>query len=252
MQGAAVEIVSRQNAVDPPHLKINSVVRNLETLAKRAYKERWIIAYSSRTGLGKSIAVDYLAATLAIPHRIVRCKQTTSLRALLASIALDEGERPRKSHRMQLNTSELYERAVERARQEPYLLGIDEADRLPKACFECVRDLWDDARLPILLIGNEDLEPIINAGHERLARRIRLRFNQADLKAEVTREVLEFMGFVFTDEEAKTLWEACGGSPGWWEALLANRNIIAELHGVKPAIEHLRGALKYFPTLTKK
>jgi DNA transposition AAA+ family ATPase len=256
--GAAVEIVLPPNSGDRsarggevPRIKINSVVNNLEKLAKRAYKMRCIIAHSSRTGLGKTTAVNHLAGTLAIPHRIVRCKQTTSLRALLAAIALNEGEAIPKSHRMQLNANQLYERAVERARREPYLLVIDEADRLPKPCFECVRDLWDDARLPVLLIGNEELEPIINAAHQRLARRIRVRFSQPDLKPEATREVLEFMGFSFTDEEAALLLERCGGSPGWWESVLITRDQVAESRGAKPGIDDLVGAFKYFRTLGK-
>jgi hypothetical protein len=252
MQGGAVEIVLQPKSGEAARIKVNSVVRNLEVLAKRAYRLRCIIAHSSRTGLGKTTAVNYLAGTLVIPHRIVRCKQTTSLRALLAAIALDDGEKIPRSHRSQPNTNGLYERAVERARMSPYLLVIDEADRLPKPCFECVRDLWDDARLPVLLIGNEELEPIINAAHQRLARRIRVRFSQADLKPDAVREVLEFMGFTFSDEEAALLLDRCGGSPGWWESVLITRNDVADSQGVKPGIEQLKGAFQYFPTLGKR
>jgi len=231
---------------------VNSVVKNLTTLARKAYQGRCIVAYSSRTGVGKSRAVDYLAATLMYPHRIVRCKQTTSLVSLVRSIALDEDFKVTKSHHAIPNTAALYERAVERARSSPYLLVIDEADRLKANCFEMVRDLWDDARIGILLVGNEILEAIINERHERLSRRIRVRYVQPELKRDALREVLEAMGFEFTDEELSLIYEKAGGSPGWAESLLNTRNDIAESHGKKPDIEFLRGALQYFPTLAQK
>ena len=70
----------------------------------------------------------------------------------------------------------LYDRAVERIRARPYLLIIDEADRLSMDCFEILRDFWDDFRLPMLLVGNEGLTEKLNRQHERLFRRIRVRF----------------------------------------------------------------------------
>jgi DNA transposition AAA+ family ATPase len=94
-----------------------------------------------------------------------------------------------------MRASDLYDRAVERIRDRPYLLIIDEADRLSMDCFEILRDFWDDSRLPMLLVGNEVLTEKINRSHERLFRRIRIRFEQRPLREADLRKVLEFMGY---------------------------------------------------------
>jgi type II secretory pathway predicted ATPase ExeA len=231
---------------------VNSIVKNLTNLARRAYQSQRIIAYSGRTGLGKSLVIDFLSRTLTFPHRIVRCKQTTSVVSLARALALPDDFSPTRSHHAYPNADALYKRAVALARNERFLLIIDEADRLKGPCFEMLRDLWDEVHIGILLVGNEDLESIINSRHERLARRIGVRFAQSDLRKEQLREVLEFLGYEFTDEEFIILHESCGGSPGWAEAVLNTRNEIAESHGVKPGRAHLEGALKYFPTLGVK
>lgn len=251
MGSVAPEIVS-PHAGPENGVVVNSVVKNLTALARKAYLGQCIVAYSSRTGVGKSKAVDYLAGTLNFPNRIVRCKQTTSLTSLVRSIALDTDFRVTKSHHAIPNTALLYDRAVERARSSRYLLVIDEADRLKANCFEMVRDLWDDAQIGVLLVGNEILESIINERHERLSRRIRIRYVQPDLRRDALRSVLETMGFEFSDEELALIYERAGGSPGWAESLLNTRDDIAESHHKKPDLEFLKGALQYFPTLRSK
>lgn len=246
----APEIVSPHAGADG--VVVNSVVKNLSTLARKAWTRKCIVAYSSRTGVGKSRAIDYLAGNLNFPNRIVRCKQTTSLTSLVRSIALDEDFRVTKSHHSFPNTHSLYERAVERARNSNYLLVVDEADRLKANCFEMLRDLWDDAHVGILLVGNEDLESIINERHERLSRRIRIRYVQPELRRDALRQVLETMGFEFSDEELALIYEKAGGSPGWAESLLNTRNDVAESHGQRPGIEFLHGAMQYFPSLRQR
>jgi type II secretory pathway predicted ATPase ExeA len=118
-------------------------------------------------------------------------------------------------------------------------------------CFEILRDFWDDARLPMLLVGNEILTEKINRQHERLFRRIRLRYEQRPLREAHLREVLEFMGYTIADDEFTLLWKLVGGSPGFAESLLENANDIAASHGVKRGIEALEGALRYFHTLKR-
>jgi hypothetical protein len=145
----------------------------------------------------------------------------------------------------------LYDRAVERIRARPYLLIIDEADRLSMDCFEILRDFWDDFRLPMLLVGNEGLTEKLNRQHERLFRRIRVRFEQRPLREAEMRKVLEVMGYEMEDSEFALLWKLVGGSPGFAEALLENANEIAESKGMKRGIEALEGAVRYFPTVRK-
>src|SRR5690348_13770499 len=242
------EIVSRSTAADSD-VVMNAVVKNIHSLARKAYKGECIVTCAARTGVGKSKAIDYLAGSLNFPHRIVRCKQTTSLTSMVRAIALDEDARI-SQHTP--NTAVLYERAVARARTERFLLVVDEADRLKANCFEMLRDLWDDAHIGILLVGNEGLESLINERHERLSRRIRIRFFQSELRRDALREVLEAMGFEFSDEELVLLYEKAGGSPGWAESVLRTRDDVAESHGKKPDIEYLKAAMQYFPTLAKK
>jgi type II secretory pathway predicted ATPase ExeA len=235
----------------PQNVLLNSVVKNLAALAARAWSKRWIITFTAPTGIGKSTAVDYAERTLPFDHQVIRCKNITTRYTILHAMGLAPGEKWTVHGRNWMRASDLYDRAVERIRQHPYLLVIDEADRLRMDCFELLRDFWDDARLPLLLVGNEGLTEKINRQHERLFRRIRVRFEQRPLREADLRKVLEFMGYEVADEEFALLWKLIGGSPGFAEAILANANEIAASQGVKRNIEALEGAVRYFPTVRK-
>ena len=228
---------------------VNSVVKNLCALVGRAWAKRWIITFTAPTGVGKTVAVDYAEQTLPFDHQVIRCKQITTRYTLLQALALAPGEKWSTHGRNWMRASDLYDRALERIRQRPYLLVIDEADRLRLDCFEILRDFWDDARLPMVMVGNEILTHKINRQHERLFRRIRVRFEQHPLREADLRKVLEFMGYTIADDEFTLLWKLVGGSPGFAEALLENANEIAASQGVKRGIEALEGAIRYFPTL---
>jgi DNA transposition AAA+ family ATPase len=233
----------------PAGTLVNPVVKNLCVLAVRAWAKRWIITFTAPTGVGKTTAVDYAGQSLAFDHQVMHCKQITTRYTLLQSLALAPGEKWTTHGRNWMRASDLYDRAKERIRQRPYLLIVDEADRLRLDCFEILRDFWDDVRLPMLLVGNEVLTEKLNRQHERLFRRIRVRFEQRPLREGDLRKVLEFMGYTIADDEFALLWKLVGGSPGFAEALLENANEIAASQGVKRGIEALEGAVRYFPTL---
>jgi DNA transposition AAA+ family ATPase len=230
---------------------INPVVKNLTALATRAWAKCWMITFTAPTGIGKTTAVDYAARTLPFDHRVIACKQITTRYTILRALGLAPGEKWTIHGRNWMRASDLYDRAVERIRERPYLLIIDEADRLSMDCMEVLRDFWDDARLPLLLVGNEVLTEKLNRQHERLFRRIRVRFEQRPLREADLRKVLEFMGYELADAEFALLWKLVGGSPGFAEALLENANEIAASQGVKRGIAALEGALRYFPTVRK-
>jgi len=235
----------------PQNVLINSVVKNLTALAGRAWSKRWIITFTAPTGIGKSTAVDYAEKSLPFDHRVLRCKNITTRHLILQFMGLAKGEKWKAHGRNWMRASDLYYNAVESIQQSPYLLIIDEADRLRMDCFELLRDFWDDAKLPMLLVGNEPLTEKINRQHDRLFRRIRVRFEQRPLREADLRKVLEFMGYEIADDEFALLWKLNGGSPGFAEALLENANEIAASQGVKRNLEALEGALRYFPTLRK-
>ena len=235
----------------PAKVFLNPVVNNLASLAARAWAKRWMITFTAPTGVGKTTAVDYAERTLPFDHRVIRCKQITTRYTLLRTLGLAPGEKWTNHGRNWTRASDLYDRAVERMCERPYLLMVDEADRLSMDCFEILRDFWDDARLPMLLVGNEILTEKLNRQHERLFRRIRVRFEQRPLREADQRKVLEFMGYEMADEEFALLWKLVGGSPGFAEALLENANEIAASQGVKRGIEALEGAVRYFPNCRK-
>jgi len=243
--------MSAETVEAPGNVLINPVIKNLTALAARAWAKRWMITFTAPTGIGKTTAVDYAARILPFDHRVIQCKQITTRYTLLRDLGLAPGEKWTNHGRNWMRASDLYDRAVERIRERPYLLMVDEADRLSMDCFEIVRDFWDDARLPMLLVGNEVLTEKLNRQHERLFRRIRVRFDQRPLREADQRKVLEFMGYQMTDEEFALLWKLVGGSPGFAEALLENANEIAASKGVKRGIEALEGAVRYFPTCRK-
>jgi type II secretory pathway predicted ATPase ExeA len=243
--------MSAENIEAPPNVLLNSVVKNLSALAARAWAKRWMITFTAPTGIGKTTAVDYAERTLAFDHRVIHCKQITTRYTLLRTLGLAPGEKWTNHGRNWMRASDLYDRAVERIRERPYLLIIDEADRLSMDCFEILRDFWDDACLPMLLVGNEVLTDKLNRQHERLFRRIRVRFEQRPLSEADQRKALEFMGYEVADDEFALLWKLVGGSPGFAEALLENANEIAASKGAKRGIEALEGAVRYFPTCKK-
>jgi len=241
-----------ETAVETPSTAlVNSVVKNLCSLAVRAWTKRWIVTFTAATGVGKTTAVDYAEKVLTFDHQVMRCKQITTRYTLLQALALAPGEKWTTHGRNWMRASDLYDRAVERIRQRPFLLIIDEADRLRLDCFEILRDFWDDAKLPMLLVGNEVLTEKLNRQHERLFRRIRLRFARPLLRDADLRKVLKFMGYTIADDEFGLLWNLVGGSPGYAEALLENANEIEASRGVKRGIEALEAALKFFPTLQR-
>ena len=226
----------------PANVLLNIVVKRLASLAARAWDKRWMVTFTAPTGIGKTTAVDYADRTLPFDHRVICCRQITTRYTLLRTLGLAPGEKWTNHGRNWMRASDLYDRAVERIRERPYLLIIDEADRLSMDCFEILRDFWDDARLPMLLVGNEVLTEKLNRQHERLSRRIRLRFDQRPLSEADLRKVLEFMGYEVADEELALPWKVVGGSPGFAEALLENANEIAVSKGAKRGIEALEGA----------
>ena len=120
-----------ETAVESPVTAlVNSVVKNLCALAARAWTKRWIITFTAPTGVGKTTAVDYAEKVLTFDRQVIRCKQITTRSTLLQARALAPGEKWTTHGRNCLRASDLYTRAVERIRQRPYLLVIDEADRL--------------------------------------------------------------------------------------------------------------------------
>jgi hypothetical protein len=243
--------MSAETVEAPANLLINSVVKNLAALAAHAWAKHWMITFTAPTGIGKSTAVDYADRMLLFDHRVIYCKQITTRFVLLRTLGLAPGEKWTTHGRSWVSSSDLYFQAVERIRERPYLLIIDEADRLSMDCFEILRDFWDDARLPMLLVGNEVLTEKLNRQHERLFRRIRVRFEQRPLYEAEQRKVLESMGYQVSDEEFALLWKLVGGSPGFAEALLENANEIAASKKMQRGIEALEGAAHYFPTLRK-
>jgi type II secretory pathway predicted ATPase ExeA len=235
----------------PANVLVNRVVKGLEMCAARAWSKRWIITFTAPTGVGKTTAVNHADRNLQFDHRVIRCKQITTRYTLLQEMGLAPGQKWTNHGRNWMRASDLYNNAVEQIRSRPYLLIVDEADRLRMDCFEILRDFWDDAHMPMLLVGNEVLNDKLNRQHERLSRRIRLRFEERPLQEGELRKVLEFMGYAVADDEFALLWEEVGGSPGWAQALIENAEEIAASKGVKRGPEALAGALRYFPTLRK-
>jgi type II secretory pathway predicted ATPase ExeA len=231
---------------------MNAVVANLLAFARRAWRKRWLVTFTSATGVGKTKAVAYAQATLPFPVRVLRCRQVTTKFGLLEFLALKPGEKRTLHGANYQSAADLYELALARFQEENYLLIIDEADRLRASVFECLRDFFDDVRLPMLLVGNEVLNDKINHQHMRLLRRIRARHEQRPLARPEQREMLGFMGYQLGNDEFDFVWKLVGGSPGFAEAILDTGREIAEGQGVKLNLEAIIGASQYFPSLAKR
>lgn len=239
-----VELQSIAVIPEKPAVLMTPLVRHLSDLAEFAYRKRQIVAYSGRTGIGKTVAVSWLAYHLAMPKVVLRCRAITVKSQIVSALALGPEAARRLVRRH--TSAEMFDMAVDRYRDQPPLLIFDEADRLKEACFELLRDFWDEIRLPMLLVGNEGLEPKIDRQLERLARRIR-RYRERDLRQPELRQVLEYMGYEMSDQEFQLIWKHCGGSPGWAEAVLGLADYIAERHSTKRGVEDVAGALELVP-----
>ncbi len=235
-----------------PEVLKNAVVNNLIAFARRAWRKRWVVTFVSPTGVGKTEAARFAAAMLPFPVRRIDCKQVTTKYTLLEALALAPGQQRKRHGNNYQSAAVLYDMALEQFNKDPYLLMVDEADRLRNDCFEMVRDFHDDARLPMLLLGNEVLTEKINRQHERLFRRIKARHEQRPLDRAGLREVLEFRGYKLSEEHFDFVWKLVGGSPGFAEALLDCAIEMAESHGQKLSIEFLTAAAHYFPSLQKR
>ena len=225
-----------ETAVETPQAAatalVNSVVKNLCALAARAWAKRWIITFTAPTGVGKTTAVDYAEQTLGFDHQVIRCKQITTRYTLLQALALAPGEKWNTHGRNWMRASDLYDRAL--GTNPPAALTFSSLTRLTVCAWTALKFcgiFGMTPGCPMLLVGNEVLTEKINRQHERLFRRIRVRFEQRPLREADLRKVLEFMGYTIADDEFTLLWKLVGGSPGFAEALLENANEIAASQG---------------------
>jgi len=220
-------------------------VRHMIQLSELAWRKRQMVIYSGRTGIGKSDALARVSASNHFPKIMLRCRATTRNSEILNQIALHFGVSRGNSNRY-LSNGKLYSILGERLRDSGDLIAIDEADRLADSTFEMLRDFFDEYGVGMLLVGNENLEPKIDAQLERLARRI-YRFHETDLKQPELFQVLEAKGYRLGEDEMKLLWDYCGGSPGWALAVLRLADEIAARNGVERCARDVLGAMKIIP-----
>lgn len=225
-------------------------LRRIERAADFAFRRRQVFAFSGRTGIGKTRAVAYLNEALTVPHILLRCRAITTRGEILDALASYFGI-PRWTSGRYISNSRLYPLLGARLRDERTLIIFDEADRLQDPTFELLRDFYDEYQLAILLVGNEGLEAKIDLQLERLARRIH-RWREPDLKKEEMREIGDRKGWRLSDEEFDLLWKTCGGSPGWWEALIMVAEDVAERNRVARDARAILTAINEVPKARKR
>jgi hypothetical protein len=141
--------LSRNLAALPNVSKLLALVEKLET---RHVSLDGLGVMHGRPGLGKTSAGAASAVLQGALHLVVESMVTP--RSLLEMIAENMGVR----HPKKCPNNVLF-RMVAHAREESgRTLILDEADRLMKtSLIELVRDLYDQTKAPIVLIGEEDL-----------------------------------------------------------------------------------------------
>lgn len=132
-----------------------AALRNMElldSLAQTAINREehlpGIVGFSGPSGFGKSTAAAYVAAE----HQAfyIECRSTWTRRAFLENLIRLQGGDPRRV------IHEMMDQVIEELAETRRLLIIDEFDHaIDRGCIELVRDIYEQARSPILIIGEE-------------------------------------------------------------------------------------------------
>ena len=142
---------------------ISSLLRAIEALQHRGMRQEGMGLYYGEPGTGKTTALAYVQQRT--DAAAVRACSTWSTNSMLGQLLLELNLDPTGSSHNRLM------RVAEHLSLYPRPLMVDEADYLLRSPsqFDVLRDIYDIARIPVVLVGMEDAAQKINS-HPRMTR----------------------------------------------------------------------------------
>ena len=133
-----------------PLTNVALCMRAVERAIKRPKYLPGMVAFYGPSGWGKTFSACYVANKYRAYY--VECKSTWTRKAILLAICKELGIAPART------IYEIAEQITEHLRMTQRVLIIDEMDHIvEKKAVEIIRDIYDGAGTPILLIGEERL-----------------------------------------------------------------------------------------------
>jgi DNA transposition AAA+ family ATPase len=183
-EGQELSLPAGQFAIETTNLKKFRMFTELLLNTSKRYPTMG--AATGVSGVGKTVAIDTFVSRqeprtyTGLPGIIkVEVKPRSSSKTLAEQIVTALGYKPKGS-----NGPKLSDEAVRAIQSNSIdLLIVDEGDRLNDDSFEVLRDIYDRARCPILVVGLPDILRVIEK-HEKFDSRVGLRMSFVKLDLE--------------------------------------------------------------------
>jgi DNA transposition AAA+ family ATPase len=181
---------------------------------KIAVEEKVIVVAYGDPGVGKSRSMqEYLTRGMATAPIQILCSRNITTRYFVQKIA--EKLNVNKRH----PTAELEDKIAEKLKKQPRVIMVDQANYLKETALGSLCYWWDIARIPIVLIGTQDLHDVFMSSDltqdvraqitSRVAMHYRLiRLSKEDVKAIAKRA----LGEDATDSVVAKIYEITNGN----------------------------------------
>lgn len=198
-----------QIKVEPVFIKTRNV-RNfsvmMDGLAMSAGEGRLGLVYG-RAGRGKSRTSQWYAAHNGCIYLRMATVWRTSELEFLRALCKEAGYTGTPPHRKGPAFSAVIDRLIE----DPKPVFLDELEKLPRFFLDIVRDLSDLSTAPFVLIGEDELPPIMEQNRRVWSRTYRaLHFEGIEIK-DVIIYAREATGISLTPKVAGLFYQASGG-----------------------------------------
>lgn len=138
------------NSLTAPYVELHAVAGALKAQSSALPA---LAVVSGRPGAGKTTAIQSLIGHYDVCF--VRVRAITTVGSLLSSFCRELSLDARRSNPDKLQA------IIEELREAPRIVLIDEVDRLTRAderLIEILRDIHDEARVPVILVGEEKIQ----------------------------------------------------------------------------------------------
>ncbi len=172
-----LEIDARRRRMRPQRKYVETIVaRRLKNCADEAVKRRMIAVAYGPTGIGKSMVSLVVSEKYPGSVYIRVTRENRGWRDFRTALAKEARVTRRKSKKAGRGYVAIGTLLVEELKDSNRLIIIDEAHNLPDLTLEFVRDVFDECKVPVLMVSTIDLaqriKDSIDENHGQLYRRV--------------------------------------------------------------------------------